>query len=124
MVDIFGHSVSNVTTGSSNHDCHPVTGKNERYSMYDRFHEKNSNNPDDVLIRLAICPQPYANVNSESHEQLHSVLNKDNYFLIMMQPATHVFMKRPLVHLRNQKLNNEEITPTGTKTWISRTHFY
>ena len=71
--------------------------------------KKNSNNPDDVLIRLAICPQLYANVNSESHEQLHSVLNKDNYFLNMMQPATHVFMKRLLVNLRNEKLNNQEI---------------
>jgi hypothetical protein len=102
-------SLSNVTAGSSNHDSHPVTGTNERYSMYDRFHEKNSNNPDDLLRRLAICPQLYANTNSESHEQLHSVLNKDNYFLNMMQPSTHVFMKRLLVHLRNEKLNNEEI---------------
>ncbi|XP_028404002.1 uncharacterized protein LOC114526606 [Dendronephthya gigantea] len=36
-------------------------------------------------------------------------MNKDNYFLNMMQPATHVFMKRLLVHLQNKKKNNEEI---------------
>lgn len=97
------------TVISTDDGSHPVTGTNERYSMYDRFHEKNSNNPDDVLRRLAICPQLHANINSESHEQLHSVMNKDNYFLNMMNPATHVFMKRLLVHLRNEKKNKEEI---------------
>ena len=96
-------ALTNDNTGSSNEDTHPVTRTKERYSMYDRFHEKNSNNPDDVLRRLVLCPQLHANVNSESHEQLHSVMNKDNYFLNMMQPATHVFMKRLLVHLRNDK---------------------
>lgn len=96
------------TLTSVDHNIHPVTGTEERYSLYDRFHEKNSNNPSDVLRRLTICPQIHANVNSESHEQLHQVFNKDNYFLNMMNPATHVFMKRLLVELRNGKKNKQE----------------
>ncbi len=97
-------------TNTSEHNVHPVTGTGEIYSLYDRFHEKNSNNPSDVLRHLTICPQIHANVNSESHEQLHQVFNKDNYFLNMMNPATHVFMKRLLVDLRNEKRNKQEKT--------------
>ena len=62
-------------------NVHPVTGTTEWYSLYDRFHEKNSYNPFDVLRRLTLCPQIHTNINSESHEQLHQVFNKDNYFL-------------------------------------------
>lgn len=36
-------------------------------------------------------------------------MNKDNYFLNLMKPGTHIFMKRLLVHLRNKKKNKEEI---------------
>jgi hypothetical protein len=88
---------------------HPITGTTERYCLYDRFHEKDSNNPADVLRRLTICPQIHANINSESHEQLHHILNKDNYFLNMMNSATHVFMKRLLVDLRNERKNHHEL---------------
>ena len=97
-----------LTSASVHHNVHPITGTEERYSLYDRFHEKNSNNLSDVLRRLTICPKIHANVNSESHEQLHQVFNKDNYFLNMMNPATHVFMKRLLVELRNAKKNQQE----------------
>ena len=38
----------------------------------------------------------------------HQVFNKDNYFLNMMNPATHVFMKRLLVELKNEKKNEQE----------------
>ena len=89
-------------------NVHPVTGTRERYCLYDRFHEKNSHNPADVLRRITLCPQLHTNVNSESHEQLHQILNKDNYFLNMMNPATHVFMKRLLVDLRNENKNEQE----------------
>ena len=88
---------------------HPITGTTERYCLYDRFHKKNSNNQADVLRRLTICPQIHANINSESHEQLHQILNKDNYFLNMMNSATHVFMKRLLVDLRNERNNHHEL---------------
>ena len=89
-------------------NVHPVTGTRERYCLYDRFHEKNSHNSADVLRRITLCPQLHTNVNSESHEQLHQILNKDNYFLNMMNPATHVFMKRLLVDLRNENKNEQE----------------
>ena len=95
-------------TSTNDNAVHPVTKTEEIYSLYDRFHEKNSSNPSDLLRRLTICPQIHANVNSESHEQLHQVFNKDNYFLNMMNPATHVFMKRLLVNLRNEKKNKLE----------------
>lgn len=100
----------NSSTDHHRGKLHPVTGTTERYSLFDRFHEKNSSQCEDVLRRLKICPQLYANTNSESHEQLHSIMNKDNYFLNMMHPATHVFMKRLLVHLRNESKNNEEVS--------------
>ena len=98
-----------MTELGENETPHPITGTSECYSLYDRFDEKNSTNPADVLRRLTICPEIHANVNSESHEQLHSVLNKDNCFLNMMNPATHVFMKRLLVHLRNKKQDEQEM---------------
>ena len=106
-------AMENSKAYSSGNKCvddsvHPVTGTRERYCLYDRFHEKNSHNPADVLRRITLCPQLHTNFNSESHEQLHQILNKDNYFLNMMNPATHVFMKWLLIHLRNWNKNEQE----------------
>ncbi len=63
-------------TNTSEHNVHPVTGTGERYSLYDRFHEKNLNNPSHVLRCLTIYEH-----NSERQNTIHAVIIRVQYSL-------------------------------------------
>ncbi|AWP16890.1 putative HMG domain-containing protein 3-like [Scophthalmus maximus] len=41
----------------------------ERYSLYDRFHQKNQTRPEEILRSLNIVPDLYSYVNSSEAEQ-------------------------------------------------------
>ena len=73
---------------------HSSSNEDKRACMIDSMRKILTTQKMCMLRRLVLCPQLNAKVNSESHEQLHSVMNKDNYFLNIMQPATLEFMKR------------------------------
>ena len=83
-------------------ELHPVTGVSERYSLFDRFHERNSTSPSHLLRRV---PELNVVVNTEVEEQLHNSINRSNYSFNMMLPGNHLFMMRLKLHSSNTKIN-------------------
>ena len=73
-------------------DGHPTTGSAEHYALYDRFHEDNTKDPRDGLRKLRLVPQLAGKVNSQVAEQLFAKMKKNNYFLNMALPSTHLFL--------------------------------
>ena len=88
-------------------DGHPVTGSSEHYALYDRFHESNTKDPRDSLRKGELVPELRGWVNSQCAEQLFSGMRKNNHFLNMMYPSTHVFLMRNILHIYN---NNKKTT--------------
>ena len=87
-------------------DLHPVTGVSDRYSLYDRFYEKNSSCPKDLLRRVTLVPELNAIINTEVEEQLHNSINRSNYSFNMMLPGNHLFMMRLKIHTSNVHIND------------------
>uniref|UniRef100_A0A9J7Y4U2 SAP domain-containing protein n=1 Tax=Cyprinus carpio carpio TaxID=630221 RepID=A0A9J7Y4U2_CYPCA len=86
---------------------HPVTGSSDHYVLYDRFHEANTKDSKDVLRKLTLVPQLAGKVNSQVAEQLFAKMKKNNYFLNMSLPSTHLFQMRNIIHHYNEKKNNK-----------------
>lgn len=86
---------------------HPLTGSSHHYVLYDRFHEANTKDIKDVLRKLTLVPQLAGKVNSQVAEQLFAKMKKNNYFLNMSLPSTHLFQMRNIIHHYNVKRNNK-----------------
>jgi hypothetical protein len=86
-------------------DGHPVTGCNERFCLYDTFHQKNCTVDKELLRQTKICPQLSGRVNTQIVEQLNRQMGRNNYFLNMMKPGNQLFTLRLIFHLNNLKRN-------------------
>lgn len=86
---------------------HPLTGSSDHYILSDRFHENNTKDSRDVLRKITIVPQLAGKINSQVAEQLFSKMRKNNYFLNMSQPSTHLFQMRTIIHHYNENKNNK-----------------
>lgn len=84
---------------------HPITGSAEHYALYDRFHEDNTKDDRDALRKLGLVPQLTGKVNSQVAEQLFARMKKNNYFLNMSLPSTHLFLMRNIIHHDNENKN-------------------
>ncbi|XP_071849794.1 uncharacterized protein [Apostichopus japonicus] len=100
-------------------DQHPVTGCNEFYCLYDRFHEKNSSRKCEILRRITNVPQLHGFINTQVVEQLHQQINRNNNFLTQMKPARHIFMFRNLLDLHNKDINRRQIANVEAATGYS-----
>lgn len=87
---------------------HPVTGSSEHYVLYDRFHEKNTKDKRDFLRRLNLVPQLSGKLNSQVAEKLFAKMKKNNYFMNMALPSTHMFLMGSLVHHHNISQNKKK----------------
>ncbi len=87
-------------------EVHPVTGVPDRYSLCDRFHERNSSSAEDLLRRVTLVPELNAIINTEVEEQLHNSINRSNYAFNMMLPGNHLFMMRLKIHTSNVRIND------------------
>lgn len=85
---------------------HPVTQVSDRYSLSDRFHERNSSQKRALLRRVTLVPHLNGIINTEAEEQLHSLIDRFNYILNTMKPINHLFMMRLIVHLHNSAVNS------------------
>ncbi len=85
--------------------AHPTTNVTDRYSLSDRFHEKNSSQKRALLRRVTLVPELNGIINTEAEEQLHSLIDRFNYCLNTMKPVNHLFMMRLKVHLHNSGIN-------------------
>ena len=96
--------------GEVDYDCddsvHPITQVTDRYSLSDRFHERNSTQKKALLRRITLVPQLNGIVNTEAEEQLHSLIGRFNYSLNTMKPINHLFMMRLRIHLHNSAINS------------------
>lgn len=84
---------------------HPITGSAEHYALYDKFHEDNTKDDRDALRKLGLVPQLAGKVNSQVAEQLFARMKKNNYFLNMTLPSTHLFLMRNIIHHDNMNKN-------------------
>lgn len=84
---------------------HPITGTSERYSLYDRFHQKNQKRPEEKLRSLNICPTLRTEVNSSVAEQFNRELSAVRYSLCQMNEAHFKQTLRVLIDLHNDKIN-------------------
>ncbi|XP_048010469.1 uncharacterized protein LOC125244425 [Megalobrama amblycephala] len=84
---------------------HPITGSAEHYVLNDKFHEDNSKDERDALRKIGLVAQLAGKVNSQVAEQFFSKLKKNNYFLNMTLPSTHVFLMRSIIHHNNSQKN-------------------
>ncbi|XP_026110246.1 uncharacterized protein LOC113083310 [Carassius auratus] len=84
---------------------HPITGSAEHYVLNDKFHEDNSKDERDALREIGLVAQLAGKVNSQAAEQFFSKSKKNNYFLNMTLPSTHVFLMRSIIHHHNSQKN-------------------
>lgn len=78
----------------------PVTVSSDHYALYDRFHDSNSKGVRDSLRKSS---ELAGRVNTQAAEQLFAGMRKNNYFLNVMSPTTHMFLVRNVWHI--QKTN-------------------
>ncbi|KAK2883631.1 hypothetical protein Q8A67_017268 [Cirrhinus molitorella] len=97
----------------TNHHGHPVTGSSDHYVLCDHFHEDG-----DVLRKLSLVPQLADKVSSETAEQLFAEMKKNDYFLNMSLPSTHLFQMRNIIHHYNENKANK-LSPSSTKSFGS-----
>ena len=80
---------------------HPITGVLDHYSLYDRFHEKNTKKQKEILRRVKFVPELYGLINTASAEQIHRCIQRDLYYLDVMHPLHHIFLARNMIWHRN-----------------------
>ncbi|XP_076142606.1 uncharacterized protein LOC143124790 [Alosa pseudoharengus] len=86
-------------------DGHPSTGSAEHYALYDTFHQFNTKDDRDDLRLIRLVPELCGWLNSQVAEQLFSGMRKNNYFLNLLSPASHIFLMRNILHHHNEHLN-------------------
>lgn len=84
---------------------HPITQTSERYSLYDRFHQKNQRRPEEKLRSLNICPSLRTEINSAVAEQLNRELSSVKYSLCQMNEVHFRQTVRLLIELHNYSIN-------------------
>ncbi|XP_058607047.1 uncharacterized protein LOC131524190 isoform X3 [Onychostoma macrolepis] len=100
---------ANEATNSSDRfsSLHPVTGTSARFSLYDRFHQKNQRRQEELLRSLKLAPHLAALVNSSVAEQLNRELSSSKYSLCQMKDEHYMFSLRLYFHLHNKRINDK-----------------
>ncbi|XP_073346956.1 uncharacterized protein, partial [Pagrus major] len=95
-------------------DGHPLTGSSQHFALNDVFHQGNSKDQTEVLRKLELVPELAGLINSQCAEQLFSGMRKNNYFLNMTTPSTHIFLQRNILHHYNMA-KNQKVTDQYSK---------
>ncbi|XP_078790335.1 HMG domain-containing protein 3-like [Oryzias latipes] len=94
-------------------DGHPLTGSAQHFALNDVFHQGNSKDKTDALRKLELVPELAGLINSQCVEQLFSGMRKNNYFLNMTTPSTHIFLQRNILHHYNMAKNQKAMVQYG-----------
>ncbi|CAL9704196.1 unnamed protein product [Knipowitschia caucasica] len=89
-------------------DGHPLTGSSQHFALNDVFHQGNSKDQREVLRKLELVPELTGLINSQCVEQLFSGMRKNNYFLNLTTPSTHIFHQRNILHHYNIAINQKK----------------
>ncbi|XP_041844142.1 uncharacterized protein LOC121641866 [Melanotaenia boesemani] len=95
-------------------DGHPITGSAEFHVLYDQFPD-NTMDAREILQKLGLVPQRSGRISSQSAEQLLTRMKKNNYFLNMALPSTHMFLMRNMVHHYNTQKNKQQVDKMKAK---------
>ena len=89
---------------------HPITGSNDHFCLFDRFHESNPQHEREMLRRVTHVKQLNGLINTQRQEQLYNVFNRDSRFLNPMTPVNHIFLFRSNIDLLNERTNEKNIS--------------
>ncbi|ROL42300.1 hypothetical protein DPX16_8179 [Anabarilius grahami] len=85
---------------------HPETGTTDRFSLYDRFHQKNQKRPEEKLRSLKAIPELASLINTAEAEQVNRELSSSRYSLCQMKDTQYMFSLRLYFHLHNARKNS------------------
>lgn len=88
---------------------HPVTGSAQHYALYDTFHQHNTKDDRDSLRLVKLVPELCGWLNSQVAEQLFAEMKKNNYFMNLLSPTSHIFLIRNILHHRNELMNQKAL---------------
>ena len=88
-------------------NCHPITGSDEYYCLFDTFHEENSSNESDLLRRTRCIKQLEGWVCTEVMEHINNIMNKNNYFTTQMSATNAIFVQRLSMEFSNETKNQK-----------------
>lgn len=71
------------------------------FALNDVFHQGNSEDQREVLSKLELVPELAGLINSRRVEQLFPGMRKNNYFLNLITPSTHIFLPINVLHHYN-----------------------
>ena len=86
---------------------HPVTGVNDKYMLFDWFHQENCSDDSEMLRRASLVKELAGYLNTQAAEQLHRDKSRDLYWLNELGPVNHMFAFRLVTHLKNEMINRE-----------------
>ena len=86
---------------------HPITLVQQRFSLFDKFHQYNTKQEKEMLRRTSLVKK-LDGIVTETEEQLNSFLSKSIYFLDMLSPIHHCQMIKTILAVRN-KVKNRKI---------------
>ncbi|CAB4004958.1 Hypothetical predicted protein [Paramuricea clavata] len=96
-------------TGNQQPTGHPITGSNDHFCLFYRFHESNPRKEREILQRVTHVRQLNGLINTQRQEQLYNVFNRDNRFLNSMTPVNHIFLFRSNIDTLNERINERNI---------------
>ncbi len=67
-----------------------------------------------AIRKIQIVPELAGRVNTQAAEQLFAGMRKNNYFLKMMSPTSHMFLVRNILHMQNKEKMDDFIHHTVT----------
>ncbi|XP_051742777.1 uncharacterized protein LOC127508678 [Ctenopharyngodon idella] len=85
---------------------HPETGTSDRFSFYDRFHQKKQKRPEEKLRSLKAIPELASLINTAEAEQVNRELSSSRYSLCQMKDTHYMFSLRLYFHLHNARKNS------------------
>ncbi|KAK3750603.1 hypothetical protein QZH41_014185, partial [Actinostola sp. cb2023] len=91
-------------------ECHPTSGSNSYYCLFDTFHEDNSSSDKDLLRRTRCVKQLEGWFCTEVMEHLNNIMNKNNYFTTQMSATNAIFVQRLAMELSNEEKNCKSTT--------------
>ena len=75
---------------------HPITLVQQRFSLFDKFHQYNTKQEKEMLRRTSLVKE-LDGIVTETEEQLNSFLSKSIYFLDMLSPIHHCQMIKTIL---------------------------
>lgn len=85
-------------------DIHPISQTTNRYSLYDKFHEKNTSQREEFVRRTGLVRE-LVGMNTETAEQVNGFLYKSLSYIDCTSPVHHIMEVKAILAVRNREIN-------------------